>query len=190
MSQVRGKGIGFGWESRTEESKAKILHQLKGYIQQLRNLIPPGEGYVGALSGCKAFDLRVPALKEGFESFASVAEFHLAIREGIDRVAEGTDERKDDFNRLVFLQNACTNITRFSHGDLSAHNILVNGNDITGIIDWETSGWYPEYWEYARRKCDCHPFEEFWSNETDRFLERFPDAVEMEDLRIEIFGRF
>jgi hypothetical protein len=26
----------------------------------------------------------------------------------------------------------------------------VAGSTITGIIDWEMGGFYPEYWEYAR----------------------------------------
>ncbi|PTU20112.1 hypothetical protein P175DRAFT_0510055 [Aspergillus ochraceoroseus IBT 24754] len=36
-----------------------------------------------------------------------------------------------------------------THGDLSGLNILIHGDDIVGIIDWETAGWYPSYWEYT-----------------------------------------
>ena len=27
---------------------------------------------------------------------------------------------------------------------------MVKDGKVTGIIDWELSGWYPEYWEYAK----------------------------------------
>ncbi|KAF8221028.1 kinase-like protein [Tricholoma matsutake] len=37
-----------------------------------------------------------------------------------------------------------------THGDLLPHNILVDGSRITAIIDWETAGYYPEFWEYCR----------------------------------------
>jgi hypothetical protein len=37
-----------------------------------------------------------------------------------------------------------------THGDLLPHNILVEGSKITGILDWETAGYYPEFWEYCR----------------------------------------
>lgn len=38
----------------------------------------------------------------------------------------------------------------FTHGDVAPRNILVDDSGrITGIIDWELAGWYPEYWEYA-----------------------------------------
>ncbi|KAF8893299.1 kinase-like domain-containing protein [Mucidula mucida] len=34
-----------------------------------------------------------------------------------------------------------------SHGDLNARNILVKDARIVGIIDWETFGWWPDFWE-------------------------------------------
>ena len=38
----------------------------------------------------------------------------------------------------------------FTHADIAPHNILVDDKgQITGILDWELAGWYPEYWEYA-----------------------------------------
>lgn len=38
----------------------------------------------------------------------------------------------------------------FTHGDLKAHNILV-GDDghLSGFLDWESAGWYPEYWDFT-----------------------------------------
>ncbi len=42
-----------------------------------------------------------------------------------------------------------------THGDLTIDNIIVLSEEhgayhITGIIDWEQAGWYPEYWEYFK----------------------------------------
>lgn len=37
----------------------------------------------------------------------------------------------------------------FTHGDVAPQNILVENGRITAILDWEQSGWYPDYWEYA-----------------------------------------
>lgn len=189
MSRVKGRPIGLGWKEKHDDSKKKILNQLKGYIQELRSLTPPKAGYVGGLEGCYAYDMRIPAIQGGFKSADSVTEFHRLIRENIDQTPGASDERKAIFERLVALQKNCSNNTHFSHGDLSALNILVNKDEVIGILDWDTSGWYPDYWEYARRKCDCHPFEHVWSNETDRYLDQFNDAVEMENIRIELYGR-
>ena len=42
----------------------------------------------------------------------------------------------------------------FTHGDLTLNNIIIapgsSPRRIAGIIDWEQSGWYPDYWEYCK----------------------------------------
>ncbi|ATY59976.1 kinase-like domain [Cordyceps militaris] len=38
----------------------------------------------------------------------------------------------------------------FTHGDLHLFNVLVDGGKLSGIVDWESSGFYPEYWECAK----------------------------------------
>lgn len=42
----------------------------------------------------------------------------------------------------------------FTHGDLTYTNIIVKGAPgsyrLSGVIDWEQAGWYPEYWEYCK----------------------------------------
>ncbi len=49
-----------------------------------------------------------------------------------------------------------------THGDLTPRNIMVQGNVVTGIIDWEQSGFFPEYAEYAFAMMLCHSHEEWW----------------------------
>lgn len=49
-----------------------------------------------------------------------------------------------------------------THGDLTPRNIMVQGNVVTGIVDWERSGFFPEYAEYAFAMVLCHAHEEWW----------------------------
>ena len=38
----------------------------------------------------------------------------------------------------------------FTHADIAPRNILAdNSGHITGLIDWEMAGWFPDYWEIA-----------------------------------------
>ena len=37
----------------------------------------------------------------------------------------------------------------FTRGDLKLRNILVKEGKITGFLDWESAGWYPEYWDFT-----------------------------------------
>ncbi|TFY77019.1 hypothetical protein EWM64_g6992 [Hericium alpestre] len=34
-----------------------------------------------------------------------------------------------------------------AHGDLSPRNILVKDGKLVAVVDWETFGWYPDFWE-------------------------------------------
>ena len=38
----------------------------------------------------------------------------------------------------------------FTHGDLRLQNVMVEDGNVNGILDWEFSGWYPEYWEFSK----------------------------------------
>lgn len=38
----------------------------------------------------------------------------------------------------------------FTYSDLRLQNIMVNDGYVTGILDWEFSGWYPEYREFSK----------------------------------------
>ncbi|KAL4746742.1 hypothetical protein BDW72DRAFT_210172 [Aspergillus terricola var. indicus] len=38
-----------------------------------------------------------------------------------------------------------------THGDLKAHNILVDDDGhLSGFLDWKSVGWYPDYWDLLR----------------------------------------
>ncbi|SPJ79289.1 uncharacterized protein FTOL_07680 [Fusarium torulosum] len=40
----------------------------------------------------------------------------------------------------------------FTHSDLNMRNILMYNGRLAGIVDWENSGWYPDYWEYTKAR--------------------------------------
>jgi aminoglycoside phosphotransferase (APT) family kinase protein len=48
----------------------------------------------------------------------------------------------------------------FTHGDLSSSNILVEDGHISAILDWETAGWLPEYWEFTTML--RYRFDDWW----------------------------
>lgn len=69
----------------------------------------------------------------------------------------------------------------FTHGNLRKSNILVNGNDIVGIVDWEIAGWFPSYREYTcARSVAVNAFSE---SDIDKFLEPKLHELRMEHSR-------
>ncbi|KAF2814337.1 kinase-like protein [Mytilinidion resinicola] len=80
-------------------------------------------------------------------------------------------EQIPEVNELIKKQESSQSSTRFTHGDLNSMNVLVKGDDVVGIIDWDTAGWYPEYWEYTTAS-NVSPYNEFWKDEICKFLEQ------------------
>ncbi|RAL07419.1 uncharacterized protein BO97DRAFT_253474 [Aspergillus homomorphus CBS 101889] len=37
-----------------------------------------------------------------------------------------------------------------THADLCPRNIIVKNGKVAAIIDWQSGGWYPEYWVYTK----------------------------------------
>jgi hypothetical protein len=68
-------------------------------------------------------------------------------------------------------------------------NIIVRGDEVVGNIDWETAGWWPEYWEYTSA-WHVNPYNEFWREEVDKFLEPKVEELDMERARRKFFGDF
>ncbi|KAL4747470.1 hypothetical protein BDW72DRAFT_206426 [Aspergillus terricola var. indicus] len=82
MERIKGDMIGAGWVYRSEESKAKLLTQLK-MVQEMRAIPPPEGTGVSSVDGGSLFDCRLPGPALRFEPFSSVQAFHRHLREGV-----------------------------------------------------------------------------------------------------------
>ncbi|KAG7138524.1 hypothetical protein HYQ45_004275 [Verticillium longisporum] len=60
------------------------------------------------------------------------------------------DELSGYLHQLRNLEPPEKGFVGFTHADLNPSNIQYHNGRITGIIDWEFAGWYPEYWEYTK----------------------------------------
>jgi aminoglycoside phosphotransferase len=185
MSCITGSPIGHNWEQRPEGSKMHLLKQLKTYMEEMRLLKPPNLGVVEGVEGGKLYDMRLQDGLKGFGPFDSVRDFHSFLRGRIS----ASPEQIPEVNELVKKHEKAQFSTCFTHGDLNSMNVLVKGDNIVGIIDWDTAGWYPEYWEYTTAY-NVNPYNGFWKDEIGKFLEEYPEAAEMEQLRQKYFGAF
>lgn len=64
-------------------------------------------------------------------------------------------------------------VIKFTHGDLHRGNIMISFTKparVLALVDWEQSGWYPDYWEYCKALFTCW-FEDEWRRDfIDHFL--------------------
>lgn len=185
MERIKGDTLIRGWGSRSEESKAKIFSQLKKMVDEMRRLPAPGHGISDVVGG-PLYDERFAGPTSMVGPFETIHDFHLFLRNGFTEPVENYPE----INDMMRLQDRHWPMPVFTHGDLSAFNILVRGDDVVGIIDWETAGWYPTYWEYTMACLQGNRMFMWWTEESDRFLDAMPEEVVMENLRLKYFGLF
>lgn len=167
----------------------KILEQLRGMVAELRSIRLPAGCHVANVDGEAFFDPRLPS-RDYWGPFATKRAFHDAIIGGGN--LDGTDlsTLPADIAELLFYYwqyGRDDEDLVFTHGDLSSLNVLVHGDTVVGIIDWETSGWFPSYWEYVGAK-DVNSYNELWSDEVDHFITPMPQELEMDRIRFEHFA--
>ncbi|KAL4807201.1 kinase-like domain-containing protein [Aspergillus unguis] len=124
------------------------LEELRSCIAAMRSWRPTCSGTICSPMGTRLRSSRVPGHIMG--PFSSLEGFydHL-LAPASAHTFESDAEYQKTLSRAKMLQNQQHKIV-FTHGDFKAHNILV-GDDghLSGFLDWESAGWYPEYWEFT-----------------------------------------
>ncbi|OAA36782.1 Protein kinase-like domain protein [Beauveria brongniartii RCEF 3172] len=142
MDYVPGQTLEELWPSMSTDEKKSAATQLRGIIQQMQAIEPP-PNYIGRCNGTGVRDTRVRITYDGpvckdeaeFNEYLISSLFHKipsVLRTSI------RDHLQTD-HRIVF-----------THGDLAPRNIMMQDGKISGIVDWEDAGWYPEYWELIK----------------------------------------
>ncbi|KAH9917993.1 kinase-like domain-containing protein [Fomitopsis serialis] len=149
MTLVPGTTLEKRWPSLSAETKLRIRDLLDETVATFRQLESPCGAPLGSPVGrrlCKDVrrDDRVSA-----SSLYSEAQFNDFLLESRSCRAAPNYKRwlrsmLSDDHRIVF-----------THADLHQGNVMVvdgpdGGVELSGIIDWESSGFYPEYWEHLK----------------------------------------
>lgn len=187
MSKIRGQMLWHGWLSRSQDSKKKIFEQLSRMLAELQSLPRPAGVGVSNVIGGPFWDCRLPS-KALWGPYATTRNFHEALANDADLDIE-YDNLPPDVTELFCFYRGSSHDLVFTHGDLSSLNILVRGDQVVGIVDWETAGWFPSYWEYTCAK-NANPQNAFWAQEVDHFLPSLPHELRMESIRRKYFGDF
>jgi aminoglycoside phosphotransferase (APT) family kinase protein len=135
------------WPKLTHEDKGHIQSQLNDIFMKLRSL--PGDGHsLGGVwgEGVKDDHRDSHDSREIMTTATQFEEFKFSI-------PPHSDSSWIKFLRTL-LPPAQSRVV-FTHGDFRAANIMVDVDEsgryfVTGIIDWETSGFYPAYFESTR----------------------------------------
>ena len=181
QERIKGPVLEDIWHKLSPKEQHSSMLQLKDCLDQLRALKPPHPERVQAVDGSGLIDDRVQRGIWG--PFANHDDFHCRCL--------NHDVLRAHPDRYPRVQEALSKVygkqyrTVFSHGDLGPHNILWNDGKIV-IIDWERSGWFPEYWDFTKTYIARGYFTSWWKM-FEEMVERYDDELELADRISEYF---
>ncbi|KAF2010922.1 kinase-like protein [Aaosphaeria arxii CBS 175.79] len=184
MERIRGECVANRWHSLSDASKSEIFNQLKQMVQELRSVPCQTDG-VSNLNRGPLHDCRLQPSSWG--PSRTIADFHLSLRnnvtlESLESSHSLSPAVVSDLRRLITFHESTLRGPVLTHGDLSSLNILIRDDKVVGIVDWDTAGWLPYYWEYTMA-WHANPQNYFWQNEVRNFLDAQEEEVGMEKLR-------
>ncbi|KAE8403287.1 hypothetical protein BDV37DRAFT_250679 [Aspergillus pseudonomiae] len=153
MSYVPGIAMHQVWSRLSHEGKLSIQKQLDVIFSRLRRLHQEDGTELGGVRGEGVKDHRI---------METLAYKGITTARGFDELQFAARHRASPSYvklRRSFLDedNKSLEGSVFSHGDLKKPNIMVQedpGNAdfymVTGVIDWEDGGFYPEYYESTK----------------------------------------
>ncbi|KAB8266002.1 kinase-like protein [Aspergillus pseudonomiae] len=142
-----------------------FMSYVEEYFHQLRQL--RHENYIGSADFGPVTDpiLETYSNKGPFDSEES---FNNAIIEAYQLKAP----KRHFKSFLVGMLSQKRYQIVFTHGDLRPQNVIVNHGNISGIVDWEFSGWYPEFWAFSKALY-VWKWQNDWTNYLIQFLEPY-----------------
>lgn len=139
--RVPGQPLSEAWPNMSIEDKERIAKQTAEYLLQLRGLHSTKmESLGGEPLHCAFLFLGENDLGHG--PLSSDDELWAEMSLALSNVPE---EVRQHLRRQMPTAFPYT----FTHGDLTNVNIMVENGNLTGILDWEGSGYCPVWWEFT-----------------------------------------
>ena len=135
MDRIHGSTLADRWPTLSWISTILLALQLRQYVQQLRSLT---SRTVGSLSSGKCRSIWVSDYY-GIPDHATSSELDAFL--GFWTCYRANSSRNSTLpltRRLVLC-----------HHDLAPRNIIIDETGNVWLLDWQLSGWYPDYFEYA-----------------------------------------
>lgn len=166
MTRLPGHPLSQCQEVLSDADCEQVIAQLREYTAEIRN-IPKKVNSEMAICNSLGEACRDPRVRGGdaVGPFSDESAFSQTLRYSDDPSRRG--------HEIVY-----------THADLNPRNILVDkfrGPDgswswrVTGIVDWESSGYYPEYWEYTKAMFEGFRWTRRYNKLVTAVFERYGD---------------
>ncbi|KAK0201146.1 hypothetical protein DFS33DRAFT_1242400, partial [Desarmillaria ectypa] len=139
MRRIPGQCLVTIWPDLLNESEKIIIEQLAKYVHEIRCIPPPSGTQFCSVSGGPIRNYLM-YVDGNTSSFRDEVYLNLQLRCRCP---------VEDSVPIVAIAHAKSYLLIFTHGDLMARNIMVQGTRVTVIIDWDCVGWFPVHIEFC-----------------------------------------
>jgi hypothetical protein len=147
MTRLPGQELGDVYDELHAHDRDTIIAEVSTILDTMRSWTSPWGERICSISGGSIRSIRVPNPR--IEPCESEQEFHGFILSAASTHSFSTEEQFQQTLATARRINDIRHRVVFTHGDFAVHNILVHRGHVSGMIDWESAGWYPEYWEFT-----------------------------------------
>ncbi|KGO41826.1 Aminoglycoside phosphotransferase [Penicillium expansum] len=181
MTQVPGRPIGQLLNTMTDKQVENDVTDIKQYVAELRAI--PNE--VSKFQICNSegggiLDWRIPDSQSKKLRIQTETDFNNYL----------TAMMTDDARRHAAKSHTASHAIVFTHRDLNPRNILARNGKITGIVDWENVGFFPEYWEYTKMHDTVRSLIRWLAGVVDRVFAGYRDELHVENMLSDLSGPF
>lgn len=152
MTRIEGDMLIDKLATMSDEQLRVIVEDLFRVLRKLWTLQQPKEDAGKVMLSASGHGMPSPVLLFGDSEgpFDSILEFYVYMSRHLFDSVEEFKELYPNASQIIMSDNIV-----YVHADLRSHNILVKDGRLSGIVDWENSGWLPLHWQLhvIRRFC-------------------------------------
>lgn len=168
--RVPGKTLDEVWQSMSESERKDVTNQLREQLELMRQCTLP---YIGRPERGPPHNPYEIIRAGSCGPFDKEEEFEKWCYDGID----GSILKRWKCRMALKRRERVPTKFVLTHGDLTPRKIMVEGTKITGIIDWDTAGFFPEYAEYAFNMILNQGMEDWWKPVLEELLPKGDTAT-------------
>jgi len=179
MTGLHGYGIGQKLSTMTDTQIDAAAKDIAAYIAELRHVPNTTNSPFRICNplGSGILDWRIGDSQRQQLRFRNETEFNQFLTNDLP-----LDE---DACSLISKSHSVQHDIVFTHADLNLRNILVDEmGRVSGIVDWECAGWYPEYWEYTKMHFTVRFTPRWIADVVQQIFPGYRDELEAEDMLV------
>ncbi|CAG7990370.1 unnamed protein product [Penicillium salamii] len=198
MQRVPGVQLNSIWPSLVPSEKDDIVDKLRLIFDTMRKTECPWPDFFGGLDGGGVHHYLFYS-QHGDEKFLGPFSGEPAFVAGlVGNYRASVDRNNHPDYKARFYETYLAGVLQghrptLTHGDVQQKNIMVvenaSPNDQGGrsfdivLVDWENSGWFPDFWEFFCASYPLHfQWDEDWSWRVQEFVQVWPAEMAMMQL--------